>query len=261
MKKNCFKNKISLVGIAFFILYQGSASASDTVSTYQSLVKDWLSLEKQSAALKKDWRQKKPILKQRIKLLSAERIVLTKQLTAQSSQKSTVENKRAQLITQQNEAEKEQEKIVLWLANQWQKIQETSMQIAPPLLNSWQQQMSTYNDDLTASDKLSIVLSLWQKKKQFDQKITQITSVITTSEGKEVLVEQLYIGSGLGWYVSADGSEYGLGKSMPGGWQWHKLDVDISHQVKQSIAMYRLQDEAGFISFPFTLLDAEGGTL
>lgn len=59
MKVKYFKIKISLIGVAFFILYQGCASASDTVSTYQSLVKDWLSLEKQSSALKKDWRQKK----------------------------------------------------------------------------------------------------------------------------------------------------------------------------------------------------------
>lgn len=256
-----FNNKKYLAGIAFILLYQANASANETVLTYQTLVKDWLVLEQQSSALKKDWRQTKPILQQRIKLLTAEKNVLTKQLTKQSSQKSTVENKREQLILQQNEAETEQQKIVLWLNNQWQKIQNTSIQIAPPLLKSWRQQMSSYSENLPASEKLALVLSLWKKKKQFDQKITQVQSVVITKEGKEILVEQLYIGSGLGWYVSADGSEYGLGEAKTSGWQWSKPDTDISQQVKQSIAMYRLQKEADFISYPLRLLNTKEATL
>lgn len=257
MKVKFFDNKKYLVGIAFILLYQGNALANETVLTYQSLVKDWLALEQQSSALKKNWRQTKPILQQRVKLLIAEKNVLSKQLTKQSSQKSTVESKREQLISQQNEAETEQQKIVLWLDNQWQKIQDTSTQVAPPLLKSWQQQMNTYSEDLPSSEKLALVLALWKKKKQFNQKITQVQSVVTTKEGKEILVEQLYIGSGLGWYVSADGSEYGLGEAKPSGWQWNKPDTDISQQVKQSIAMYRLQKEADFISYPLNILNAK----
>ena len=257
MKSTFFKNKKALVIMAFIVLYQGSVFGNDTVSAYQALVKDWLALEKQNSALKKNWRESKPILQQRIKLLTTEKKLLTAQLTENVNQKSTVENKRDQLILQQNETEQEQQKLLLWLDNQWHKILDTSTQIAPPLLKSWQKQMSTYSEDLPASDKLSLVLLLWKKKKQFDHKITQLQSVVMTKAGKEILVEQLYIGSGLGWYVSADGTEYGLGKSTPNGWQWHKPDVDINQQVKQSIAMYKLQKEAGFIAYPLHMLNAK----
>lgn len=260
--KVCFcKNKVIVISIAFILLYQSSALANETVLTYQALVKNWLGLEQQSSALKTNWHQIKPILQQRVKLLTAEKKALSKQLTEQVNKKSTVEGKREQLIRQQNEAEIEQQKIVLWLDEQWLKIQNTSPKIAPPLLESWQQQMSAYSEDLPASEKLSLVLSLWKKKKHFDQKITQVQSVVTTKEGKEILVEQLYIGSGLGWYVSVDGTEYGLGKTTPSGWQWHKPDADISQQVKQSIAMYRLQNEADFISYPLNTLHIKGVAL
>jgi hypothetical protein len=254
MKVKFFEKRKYVVGVCFFLLYQGSAVSNDTVLTYQSLVGNWLALEKQTSDLKNDWRQTKPILQQRIKLLAAEKKVLTKKLNEKVSQKSTVENKREQLILQQNEAESEQQSIALWLDNQWQKIQNTGTQVAPPLFKSWQQQMSAYSDDLPASERLSLVLLLWKKKKQFDQKVTLVQSVVTTNKGKEILVEQLYLGSGLGWYVSADGTEYALGKSTATGWQWHNPDVDISEQVKQSIAMYRLDNSAGFIQFPVDML-------
>jgi hypothetical protein len=257
MKVTFFENKKYLVGVCFFLLYQGNALCSNDVLAYQSLVEDWLILERQSTALKKDWRQTMPLYKQRIKLLTAEKKLLNRQLVEQSSQKSTVENEREQLILQQSNIEVEQQKMSLWLDNQWQKIQDTATQVAPPLFKSWQQQMSIYNEDLPTSEKLSLVLQLWKNKKLFDQKVTQLQSVITTEEGKKILVEQLYLGSGLGWYVSADGTEYGLGQATPNGWEWHRPKADIGLQIKQSIAMYRLQKEASFMQFPIPMLKAK----
>jgi hypothetical protein len=257
MKVTFFENKKYLVGVCFFLLYQSSALCNDGVLGYQSLVENWLVLERQTTALKKNWRQTMPILKQRIKLLTAEKRLLNKQLNEQSSQKGTVENKREQLILQQSNIEVEQQEISLWLDNQWQKIQDTATQVAPPLYKTWQKKMSIYNEDLPTSEKLSLVLQIWKSKKHFDQKITQLQSVITTKTGKNILVEQLYLGSGLGWYVSADSTEYGLGRATPNGWQWHRPDADISQQVKHSIAMYRLQKEASFMQFPLAMLKPE----
>lgn len=66
---------------------------------------------------------------------------------------------------------------------------------------------------------------------------------------KEVQVRTLYLGTGLAWFVNADGSFAGTGGPSESGWAW-KTDPAIAPQVQQAIGIYEKASPAVYVALP-----------
>lgn len=238
--------------LLLFIVGPTPALAAD-VGGIDDLVRQWLSLEQQAAALESDWRRQQPVLQQRLALLQAEKTQLAQVLKDNQNVHSEVEARRAALLAEQTAMETEQRQVVERLQQVRRRLQALAEQLPPPLLSVLNDEQATLNEDATASEQLQVALAQLSKLMEFDNRVTVHETTLPDPEGRRVLVKQLYLGAGVAWFVSGDGSYAGTGRPTPDGWQW-RFDEDIdSDRIARAIAIYEKQHEADLVQMPLRL--------
>lgn len=240
-----------------FCLLLGSASAAVTAATdvgdIDALVRQWLAIEQQAASLASDWRQQEPVLEQRIALLEAEKAQLSRVLEDNQDVHSDVEARRAALLAEQAAMETGQRQAAAQLQLIGRQLKALSAQLPPPLLAAWQEEQAMLAADASASEQLQVALAQLSKLIAFDNRVTVHEATVVDPEGRRVLVKQLYLGAGIAWFVSGDGSVAGTGGPTPDGWQW-RFDEDIdSERIKNAIAIHEKREEADLVSLPLRL--------
>lgn len=229
------------------------------VDSIDNLVRQWMSLEQQAAALESDWRQQQPVLQQRIALLQAEKAQLAQVLKDNQNVHSEVEARRAELLAEQTGMEAGQRQVVERLRQVRQRLQALAGQLPPPLLSAWNEEQATLNEDATASEQLQVALAQLSKLMEFDNRVTVHETTLPDPEGRRVLVKQLYLGVGAAWFVSGDGSYAGTGGPTPDGWQW-RFDEDIDgSRIAEAIAIYEKQHDAELVQMPLHLSARQPG--
>ncbi|MEM9101836.1 MAG: DUF3450 family protein [Pseudomonadota bacterium] len=244
-----------------YVLYLGLSPvfAQETkLEAYHQLVEQWLSLERQVVALEKDWQQQEPALNLRLSILEKEKAALLALDDEQKFSISDVENKRNELLTQQLSLEEELQTLKTWLNTHWQNTLTLHKQLPPPLQNTWQTILDEFegnkdNEEENITEQLTTLLSLLQSKSEFEQRISYVQTVIEDAKGEKRLLDQVYLGSGQGWYLSADAQHAAVGKAHADGWQWSidkRLDIN---EIMTMIAMLQQKKEVDFIEMPIKL--------
>lgn len=228
-----------------------SAYSAEQVAKIDSLVSQWLSLEKQNTQLQQDWQQQQPQLVQRLSLLEAQKKQLEALLNEKSSSSSEVEKKRLALIDEQSQLEIEQQELQSGVDLLNKQLAGLHDQIAPPVQTSWLVESAKVNDDSDKAIKLQMSLAKLQSLTEFDQRISVIQSAILTPQDEKIVVKQLYLGTGIAWFVSADQHYVGIGQPSIDGWQWHFNDEMDGREVARAIAIFEKQTEANFVSLPY----------
>lgn len=227
------------------------------VGSIDNLVRQWLSLEQQAAALESDWRRQQPVLQQRIALLQAEKVQLAQVLKDNQNVHSEVEARRAELLAEQTAMETEQRQVVERLHQVRRRLQALAGQLPPPLLGVWNDEQATLNEDSTPSEQLQVALAQLSKLMEFDNRVTVHETTLPDPEGRRVLVKQLYLGAGIAWFVSGDGSHAGTGRPTPDGWQWRFDEAIDSARIARAIAIYEKRQEADLMQMPLRLSRGE----
>lgn len=245
----------------WLVLVSGGAApalGADVRGT-DALVQQWLGLEQQAAALESDWRRQQPVLQQRITLLQAEKTQLDRVLKDNQNNHSEVEARRAELLAEQTAMETGQQQVARQLQQIRQRLQALARQLPPPLLEAWNNEQAVLNEDSTPSEQLQVALAQLSKLMEFDNRVTVHEMTLPDPEGRHVLVKQLYLGAGVAWFVSGDGSYAGTGRPTPDGWQW-RFDEDIdSDRIAEAIAIYEKRHEAELIQMPLRLQAVDAG--
>ncbi|MBV1910646.1 MAG: DUF3450 domain-containing protein [Kangiellaceae bacterium] len=114
---------------------------------------------------------------------------------------------------------------------------------------------------LSNSEKLDKLLSLLNKINQFEQRVAlhQTTMQLTGSKNQgetiEVQVDQVYLGTSQGWYISKDGRFWGAGNSGKQGWQWRHQDTDVDvSELRQTVKMLTDPASATLVSLPINIV-------
>lgn len=227
---------------------------ANPVAEADGLVQQWLNLSGQQSALKTYWHEQQPILQQRIALLKQEEAQLKTMLEQNKSKGSDVEQKRSELLALQTNMEKDQAQLKSWLAVQFSAVSNLRDRLPPPLAQQWQSMLQ--ETDLTQAsegDKLALLLSLFNKLNEFDQRVAFVQSTIITPDQQEKLVKQLYLGIARGWYISLDGQEVFEGIATDQGWIWQENKALDPAKISSAIAMIEQQGEAAFVRLPMQI--------
>lgn len=243
-----------IIGILSTMLLLLTTSAiGNPVDDYKQLVNQWLNLEAQQRHLHNDWHSQKPQLQQRIALLEHEKNLLKEKLDSNEKNQDSVVQKRAQQIERQETLEHQQRQLTLWLQTQLSHIYEELNILPPPLQATWQSALKNITKETSNSDKLATILGIYNKKNEFNARISSVKSKILLADNSTRLVDQIYFGTALGYYATPDGKQLGIGSPSTNGWEWQNSnDLDFP-TFKQAQAMLEKQQSAELILLPIIL--------
>lgn len=236
------------------ILLSVSALANTKSPTQQadSLMTQWVAIEKQNAQLKVQWQENKGLLQQRLALLKQEQKQLQSLSGNHHKKVDDVAREREQLLTLQTSIETTQQQLSRWLDREFAQVNNIAGQLPPPLTKSWQETLATL-DQKNISNRLETLLTLYQKFSEFNGRISTTQDSITDTNGQEKVVQQIYLGVARGWYLSLDGTTAIAGVPSAEGWVWqHNKPLD-PQPLKDALAMIKHQQEARLVTLPLSL--------
>ncbi|MEG3765566.1 DUF3450 family protein [Alteromonas sp. 14N.309.X.WAT.G.H12] len=225
------------------------AAVTDEVD---NLTREWLQIEAQERKLVLDWQEQEPIVRQRIELLKKEKAQLQAILAKSTDSQDDVEARRNALLAEQNALESQQEDVANALASLVSRVNSLYDSLPPPLQANWDKEDGalTGEDSENPSKILQVALAKLSRLSQFDTKLTVNEEVLTTPEGKDIVVKQLYLGSQLAWFANNDGSVAGTGYPINGKWEWH-FDADADGgAINQALAVFERRQQPAFIALP-----------
>lgn len=225
------------------------AAVTDEVD---NLTREWLQIEAQERKLVLDWQEQEPIVRQRIELLKKEKAQLQAILAKSTDSQDDVEARRNALLAEQNALESQQEDVANALAALVSRVNSLYDSLPTPLQVNWDKEDGALagEDGENPSKILQVALAKLSRLSQFDTKLTVNEEVLTTPEGKDIVVKQLYLGSQLAWFANADGTVAGTGYPSNGKWEWH-FDANADGQaINQALAVFERRQQPAFIALP-----------
>lgn len=231
----------SLAGIILAaIIYPFSfvALAQTEIDLYR-LMSRWIDLESQKGRLQSEWNSRKLELNQRLDLYQVEQEALQDVLAQTDLSTSEVDERRLALLEIQEALEVEQ----ALLQSQLEEATATALalhpRLPPPLREQWQEKLPLLSHDSgSSSEKLERILGLFKLVEEFNRRIAMHRTMMTIpspdGQSAALLVTQIFLGAGQGWYVSDDGAHYGYGRAAADGWRWWHQD-DASAQLERKL--------------------------
>lgn len=123
-------------------------------------------------------------------------------------------------------------------------------QLPPPLARQWQGLLEEANQSKQANIRLEKLLGAYGKLKEFNRRIATFEDEVIGQDGAPLLVRQLYLGAGQGWYLTLDGALVMQGRVHEGEWRWSEAADITAAQLERIFAMAAFEREAKLESLP-----------
>ena len=243
------KHKLTMMLASLMLAGSTQAAVTDELD---NLTREWLQIESQERKLVMDWQEQEPIVRQRIDLLKAEKAQLQKILATSNDSQDDVDARRNELLAEQNALESQQADVTGALNALVGRVNSLYENLPPPLRFNWDKEDAALEGDSSdnPSQILQVALAKLSRLEQFDSKLTVNEDVLTTPDGKEVVVKQLYLGSQLAWFANNDGSIAGSGYPENGKWAWHFGGDADGQAIARAVAVFERRQQPEFISLP-----------
>lgn len=248
-----------LTRLALLLLSACSVMPAHAIAVDQAdqLVEQWLDTARQSSVLEADWQEQKPLLRQRITLLEAEKSQLRSIMEESNQRRSQEASQRAKLLAQQTDMEAQQEKLHAKLQVLDSQLQSIAILLPPVLAQQWSDEHAEASDTADTSAQLQRALAQLSRLAEFNQRISVHETPVTLPDGATVIVKQLYLGVAAAWFTSLDTTYAGRGHATPDGWHW-EFDASIDGaEIAKAIAIYEKKREAKFVHLPLQLYKPE----
>lgn len=208
-----------LIGVLLVAISLAGIAKANT----DELMQQWIKLESQKGKLQTEWSERKTELERRQQLLAAEQSSIKEVLSQTADSRSDTDQRRKLLLTDQERLEQEQASMTEQVSKAIASLQSIQFRLPPPLASEVDSKMKSLQSDLTASEKLERLLSIYKLINEFDQRVAINKATIELAgqdTSRSIRVTQVYLGLTQGWYLSEDASEYGYGRATALGWKW-----------------------------------------
>lgn len=220
------------------------------------LVAQWVQLAQQQNALQTQWQQRQGILRQQLALLEAEHRELSALVQQDDVSSDEISQQRLALTEQQTQLEAQQQVVASGLSQTEKLIQRLLPQLPPPLKQQWDKELAALADKDSHSEKLEQHLNMLATLQRFNQRLAVQEADMQLVDGQKMRVQQVYLGTSLGWYVSQDGKYWGQGISTPAGWQWQAQSPTVKPEIIQALlTSMRNASQASLIELPYQMPD------
>ena len=254
--------QLATTGTVVLILMTGGPPATvfaqgveDVVREIDSLTLQWTDLEHQRDLLEANWRTDQPVLEQQLLLLERETRALDDFLEASAREQDEVEQRRLELLEQQTRFEQEQAALERSLIRAVPMLRYLRSRLPPPLFDAWADELPRLDSPLlTATEKLQLVVELLGQLDDFEQKITLHEAIMSMPDGRDYIVQQVYLGLSHGWYVTADGRFAAAGMAGSEGWLW--TPMNDGRPITEIVDILERRSDPALVSVPLKLSTA-----
>jgi TolA-binding protein len=248
-----------MIGVLLAAWAQASSAQDvDPIREIDALTQQWTSLEHQKDELRAEWRAQRPVLEQQLRLLEREIAELSTLLEATSAQQDEVEQRRLELLEEQTRLEEAAAALEASLAQASLYLHTFHRDLPPPLAEAWTEELARLDNPLeTVTARFQKLIELLSQLDDFDAKVTLNEAVMTLGDGREHVVQQVYLGLSHGWYVTADERFAAAGMTGPDGWVWTPVTDAAPISKMAGILEQRLDPD--LVSIPLTLSRQPGG--
>lgn len=256
MKHRDTLHQLVRISVVLTLLFSANSLAQTPKTlpdTLDKLTEQWLNIEQQDSLLLNEWQQQKPSMQQRILLLKAEKSQLNSMLSESSATNDDVESRRNAMLTQQNTLESQQQQMSQLLSNLAAEVDALYTALPDIVKKTWDKENSQLDSEAENSQQLQVMLAKLSSLQRFDQNLTINEVVMTAPDGKDVLMQQLYIGVGYAWMTNANGQYRGVGRAEDGYWVWQFKDDIDAQQIINAIAIFKKKQTPEFVSLPLQL--------
>jgi len=240
--------------LTILTLFVCTALSASTAQELDKLMLQWTQLEQQYSEIDNNWRQKRPLMQQRMALLHQEIQQQELQLKQHNSGTGEVEKQRNDLLAKQVRLEQEQLQVDGFVQDIQLLLKDISSRLPPHMQQQWQKELQQIQELENNSEKLEKQLSLSAQLQSMAERILLNVTTMMLPDNTQVQVSQFFLGASHGWYVSNDGQYWGSGRSQLSGWHWLHQDPQLQTKVLLDIvAMLNSEKTPSLLDLPVTL--------
>ncbi len=230
------------------------AHAAELLTDTKSIIQEWVRVEQLLSHENQQWDEEKASLNDILKILSAERQELNRQITLAQEIASRADEERSILVEKLSSYQEISDLLEVRISDYERQLvlitaylpQVLQSELAPRIsrLNS-----SALGSNLSLSERTQTVLSMMSEIDSFDGRLTLTTELISNSRGEPIEVRVLYLGLSRAFYVNRNATTAGYGVPTDTGWQWQSAN-ELSANIAKSLDIYETRLTPQLISLP-----------
>ncbi|MEX0325131.1 MAG: DUF3450 family protein [Puniceicoccaceae bacterium] len=245
---------ISAAGISAVLAAPSFASLlDDTTNTLEQ----WVETERQISQFQAEWETEKASIENLIAIYKEEIESLAGIIEAAESDTSAAENRRAELLEQDEAVKALEAQLVDALVETEINMKSLEATLPPPLQEELSPLFKSLPED-PASSKLAIgqriqpIVAILTQVQKFNQVVTVVEGFREFEAGSTVQTEMVYFGLGAAFYVDQANEHAGVATPGPDGWTWRD-DNSLASTVRAFIDIYRGTQQARYIEIPVSV--------
>jgi len=246
----------------------GSNAAGDDqnerIATTREALGKWVEVKKTISRERRDWRESRQMLKERIEVVQRE-IESLKQKIAEAEKNITEADKERQKLIETNEklkaASASLKQTLTGLERRTKALLDRVPAPAFETVKPLSQRLpdNPGESDVSLNKRFPNVIGILNELNKFNGKITAASEVRELSPDRSAEVTALYVGLGQAYYVgSAAAKQRVAGYATPAedGWRWQRAP-DAAPRIADAIDIYENNQVAAFVPLPVSLNTAD----
>ena len=248
--------RLRLLSITAFICAAGLVgTAGNPLDDARSILEQWVQARQLVAKTRADWVAEKDVMEASSRMFERELKDLDAKVAGLGEASEQVVRERQELQTEKELLLKANATAKALATGHEQQLRALTQRLPDPLKQRVQPLLERFPEDpestrLTAAERLQTLVGLVNEIEKFNASISVESEVRTNAEGKEIMVETIYLGLAQAYYVGEGGQFAGVAVPGEQGWQTTTRN-ELGPTIAKAIAMYRNQEAAAVQVLPF----------
>jgi hypothetical protein len=248
--------RVRLLSITACVCAAGLVGAADNpLDDARSLLEQWVQARQLVAKTRSDWVAEKDVMDASSRMFERELNDLDAKVAGLGEASEAAGRERQELQAEKELLLAANAKAKALATGYEQQIRALALRLPDPLKQRVQPLLERFPDHpestrLTAAERLQTLVGLLNEIEKFNDSISVESEVRTNAEGKEIMVETIYLGLAQAYFVGEDGRFAGVAVPGESGWQTTTQN-ELGPTIARAIAMYRNQEAAAVLALPF----------
>lgn len=239
---------------------QSSASGGTSgaeIEQMRAALDKWVETRRIISQEKRDWAIGRDMLKERIDLVKREIESIRKKITDAQGSITEADRKRAELVDENDRVKTAVGSLGEMIGALESRAHTVLARLPDPLRDRIKPLSQRIPNDpaattLSLSERFLNVVGIINEINKFNREITLTSEVRALADGTSAEVTSMYVGLGAAYYVGAQNTIAGIGRSTATGWEWTPAN-DAAADIAHAIAILKNEQVAAFVPLPITL--------
>ncbi len=258
MPGNCLNKILISLSLSCLALSTSLAAPSKLQSTRNTL-KTWIETEKTLTQVESAWEKDKITLEGIIEVINSEISILEEKIEKSQDEVSKADAKRAELLEQKEELKNASAVIQTRIVELEKKVHsiypllpKPLQDTIAPLYSRMPKSKSDAANKQSLSARMQNVIGILSQVDKFNGSIYLDSGLHELENGKQVIIETLYLGIAYAYFIDSTKDYAGYGVPEEDGWNWVR-DQSMAQVIYDAVQVYKDPQKASYINLPVTI--------